>query len=389
MIFRLAIFVSHPVQYHVPIWQELAKKRDIMVKVHYFSDHSVRGDIDSDFRVPVAWDQPLLDNYEYTFITRNANLEKPNSVRIPNVKDILKNQAYDGILINGYTYHFERQLVRVAKQLGIKVIIRGEFADYGKQRNFFKSLLRDSYLKWFYSHIDAFCYIGKEAYQHLLRLKIPEDKLFFSPYSVNTDFFDLQYKNHDGISTRAKLGLNRNQFVFLFSGKLIPRKAPLLLLEALELLPNRDSVALIILGDGPLKKQVIEKGHEVLGKRFKFMGFVNQSELGQYFLAANAFVLPSYYEAWGLVVNEAMQFGLPIIVSDHVNCHKDLVIKAKTGFVFSSGDKYDLSKTLHKLSKDHNKSIEIGKNAQQHIQLYSTEASVQGILKAIHSFYSC
>ena len=380
---RLALFATHPVQYHVPIWRGLAKTPGLEVTVYYFSNHSIRGTVDAGFDVPVAWDVPLLEGYEHEFISRTADLARPNSVGVPNAGRVLRDGRYDCVLLLGYMHRFERQVIRAARRLGIRTVMRGEFADIGRHRGLVRRLVRGQYLKWFYSHVDAFCYIGEEARRHLLERGIPEEKLFFSPYSVDSTLFEAQRRMYDRGERRADLGLTEDCFTFLFSGKLIPRKDPLILLEALRRLHRHEQVALIVLGDGPLKTQVVKLGSDLLGSRFLFRGFVNQSQLGQYFLAADAFVLPSNVETWGLVVNEAMHFGLPVIVSDQVGCHRDLVIEGKTGLIFQSGDAQALSFALQHLMQDTAEAKRMGRNAQQHIRLYSTEASVAGIMRAI------
>lgn len=120
----------------------------------------------------------------------------------------------------------------------------------------------------------------------------------------------------------------------MFSGKLIPRKEPLLFLRALGKLNNHKSLRVIILGEGPLKMQTVNMAEELLPGKVLFPGFINQSELGRYYVSSDLFVLPSNHETWGLVVNEAMQFGLPVVVSKNTGCHSDLVNFGKTGFVF-------------------------------------------------------
>lgn len=379
---KLAIFATHPVQYLVPIWRGLASISGLDVTVFYFSDHNIRGTVDPGFGVPVAWDMPLLKGYESIFISRDADLSHPHSVRIPDAVSLLRKGNYDCILIQGYTHWFEWQLIRAAKRLGIKIIIRGEFADFGK-KSFFKRIVRDLYLRWFYSHVEKFCYIGEVAKKHLLRHGISSEKLFFSPYSVDTALFESQKIIFDRVNSRTKLGLNDNHFVFLFSGKLIQRKEPLLLIEAISKIQQKDNVALIIVGDGQLRESVIKMGVSVLGNRFLFQGFVNQSQIGEFFSAADAFVLPSNYETWGLVVNEAMQFGLPTIVSDYVGCWADLVIEGKTGFVFPNKNINELTKVMDWLIGNRDQAAKMGISAKHHIMAYSTDASVKGITEAI------
>lgn len=386
MTIRLAIFATHPVQYHVPIWRILTSLPHLDVMVYYFSDFSIRGAKDPGFGVKVSWDVPLLEGYRSEFISRDTDISKVASLQLPYAKDLLIRERIDAIMIQGYMHPFERQVIRAAKSMGLKIIMRGEFADLRK-RNFLKNILRYYYLKWFYSHVDAFCYIGDEARRHLLHLNVPEKKLFFSPYSVDTQLFTTQINKLNRFVVREDLGLTNEHFCFIFSGKLIPRKEPILLLDALSKIQQRDNIALIMLGDGPLREQIIERGKAVLGPRFLFRGFVNQSELGKYFLAADAFVLPSSRETWGLVVNEAMQFGLPVIVSDNVGCQSNLVSNHDTGQVFLSGNSDSLASALTLLAKSPETARRQGEKAKMHIKNFTSESSANGISEALNAVF--
>lgn len=381
---RVGVFVTHPVQYHAPIWQALAATPGIELKVHYFSDQSVRGVVDPGFGVPVVWDTPLLSGYEYQFVTRSADLTRPWSVGLADARDVLKGERYDWVMIHGYTHRFERQIISAAKHLGVKVLMRGEFADHGT-RGWLRRVLRDAYLRWFYSNVTAFCYIGANAKRHLLHRGISEDQLFFSPYSVDTDLFERQRLQFERASSRESLGLQNDVFVLLFSGKLIPRKQPLLILEALRRVRDRGRIALIIVGDGPQRELVMTQGKDILGDRFVFAGFVNQSQVGRYMAAADAFVLPSTYETWGLVVNEAMQFGLPVITSDTVGCHLDLILEAETGFTFPCGDANALASKIDYLLHHREQAQKMGQSARQRVLGFSTRASAKGIVDALNS----
>lgn len=381
---RLGIFVTHPVQYHVPIWRALAASSDLDVTVHYFSDMSVRGGIDPGFGVPVAWDTPMLEGYKSRFISRDADVTKCNRLRIPDIVNLLDEEKFDFILINGYTCAFERQIVRYAKKKSTKVILRGEFTDSPRPgRSVIKKYLREIYLKWFYSGVDKFCYVGVEAKNHLQKIGIPSNKMFFSPYSVDNGFFETQKQQLNRVECRAQLGLGNNDFTFLCSGKLIPRKMPLLLAEAVLSLPENNKIALIFVGDGPQKSNIETSLRPVLKNRLILPGFVNQSGLGKYFIASDAFILPSNFETWGLVVNEAMIFSLPVIVSDAVGCRKDLVIPQKTGFIFQSGNVDSLANSMREMLARPEMAKILGNNAYKKIKEYSVSESVQGILDAI------
>jgi len=144
---KLGIFASHPIQYQVPLWRMLAERLD--VKVFYYSDISCRGGLDPGFGIPVKWDIPLLEGYTSTFIRPGSDLSNPSRMTIPDLKRIFQSEAFDWILINGYTYGFELQIARQARRFNVKVILRGELTDSRPRPFFLKDFLRDRYLRWF------------------------------------------------------------------------------------------------------------------------------------------------------------------------------------------------------------------------------------------------
>ena len=133
----------------------------------------------------------------------------------------------------------------------------------------------------------------------------------------------------------------------LFAGKLEARKRPLDALRAVAALgPN---AVLAVAGSGPLDHELRTQAGS-LGVRIAPLGFVNQSQMGEVYAAADCLVLPSESnESWGLVVNEAMATGLPAVVSDHVGCGPDLVIPARRGEVHRTGDVPDLVLALERV----------------------------------------
>ena len=121
-----------------------------------------------------------------------------------------------------------------------------------------------------------------------------------------------------------------------------------LLVEALSILirEKKYRIGMMIVGDGPKKTSILEKFHKINLQHFHFAGFQNQSHLPNYYYAADVLVVPSVKEPWGLVVNEAMASGTPVIASDCVGASYDLIEVGKTGYVFKSNDQESLAKTL-------------------------------------------
>ena len=126
-------------------------------------------------------------------------------------------------------------------------------------------------------------------------------------------------KNRRRQTVRAQLGVGEGELLVAFFGKLIPKKTPDLLFAAAGHLPEtlRACTRLLFVGSGELENELRARGGNAL-----FTGFLNQSELADYYLAADLVVLPSRRagETWGLVVNEALQAGCGVVVSDAVGC---------------------------------------------------------------------
>jgi glycosyltransferase involved in cell wall biosynthesis len=148
---------------------------------------------------------------------------------------------------------------------------------------------------------------------------------------------------------RRRFGFAPSDFIVAFSGKLVPRKRPLDLVEAVRRVEN-PAVKALMIGSGPLEDEVRERG----GDRVAITGFVNQSEIPAVLAAADLFVMPSDMDAHPLAVTEALACGIPVLVSDLTGCHgpDDAVRDGLDGFVFRCGDVDELSRRIRALASD-------------------------------------
>lgn len=323
---KILALTSHPIQYYAPLYRELTAMPDADLHVVYFSDISIRGGVDSGFGRAVAWDVPLLDGYASSFALGRYDTDRPRLLGVGLAARAIRDHAPDVVVIAGYMFGFELEALAFCKLRGIPVVMRGEFTDARPEYGQLHRLARLAFLRTLYPQVGAFGVIGRGAREHLLASGVPAAKLFSSPY-----FVDARALTH-GLATttrdalRAELGLASTRSVFLFSGKLIERKGVDMLLRALAA-PELANTTTLIVGSGPDDAALRAHASRLPPDRtVTFCGFVNQSQLFRYFGAADVFVLPSRYETWGLVVNEALEFGLPVVVSDHVGCRHDLVV---------------------------------------------------------------
>ena len=308
--------------------------------------------MDPDFGEVVHWDLPLLKGYPNRFL-RKTRIEDVDRADIPDVDRFLREERFDVVFLHGYTQAFARQLVRRKGEFGYRIVLHGEFTDMPRlDRRWWKDGLKEVYLRWFYRRVDQFCPIGRDALDHLTRRGVSEDRMTLTPYSVDDRELEKQRRAFRGDEQRRALRIDDHQTVFLFSGKLVPRKQPLLLAAAAATLAEDERLVVIYLGSGKESSELETTLRPVLGERLHLPGFVNQSQLGAYFAAADVFVLPSAYDTWGLVVNEAMHWGLPCIVSDRTGCRRDLVREGVSGFVHRWNSAAELAAHMRKFLDD-------------------------------------
>ena len=383
MRIHVGVFATHPIQYQVPLWRGLERDTDIDLEVLYFSDQGVSGATDPEFGEALVWDIPLLEGYSSRFLSRSP-VGDANRFTIRHPMRVLEECRFDVIVLHGYTHRFARQLIRLKHKYGYRIVLRGEFTEMPRRTNGIRSIAKRLYLKWFYRHVDHFCPIGIDAIDHLKIYGIDEDKMTLSPYSVDDVMIRESLLRFDRVSSRKQLHIPDDHIVFLFSGKMIPRKQPLLLADAfLALAASHSNFTAIFLGSGEQFQLLCAKMKTRLGHRFIAPGFVNQSELGLYFTAADVFVLPSTYDTWGLVVNEAMHYGLPCIVSDKVGSGRDLVEPGATGDVFKFDSLSDLKGCLERVLNNPDSIALMGKNALKRIAGYTIDATLRGLKTAI------
>jgi glycosyltransferase involved in cell wall biosynthesis len=210
-----------------------------------------------------------------------------------------------------------------------------------------------------------------------------------TPYGVDNAWFARESESRRARrgEIRRTWGIPADAFVFLFSGKLIPKKRPADIVKALAEVGRRSlppaPCHLLVAGDGGMKDEC-ERMARVLNVPATFAGFLNQRDMPDAYAASDCLVLPSDNgETWGLVVNEAMASGLPAIVSDQVGCHPDLIVPGRTGFVFPCGDVTALARCLGAMASDPRMCRDMGQAAQACVEACSVEAVVDGVMAAL------
>ncbi len=180
---------------------------------------------------------------------------------------------------------------------------------------------------------------------------------------------------------RKKYGLKEP--VLLYVGRLGPEKGLFTLVDALSMTYKRGiQPTLVLAGAGPLESELRAEASK-RGLIIKFVGFLQQDELARRYATADIFVLPSQSEAWGLVVNEAMEFELPLILSSHVGSVPVLLKEGKNGLSFPVGDSNALALCIERLCSDKSLRQNMGRVSSDIIKNNSIQNWAKAVLSAI------
>lgn len=386
---RLAYVVSHPIQYQAPLLRRIAQEPELDLTVFFGSDFSVRGYRDEGFGVEVKWDVPLLEGYKHQFLPalRDNGTEGTFSPVSRGVMSRLK--GFDVVWVHGYATVNQMHTILAAKALGIPVLVRAESWLSDRPRGGVKLAAKRLFFAGLSKLIDAVLVTGtpnRAYWQHYLGDSFPT---FPMPYAVDNEWF--QRKVQEAAAGRAhlqaKLGIEAGRPVILFASKLQTRKHCDDLIAAYGRLSpgegRNPEPYLVIVGEGEERTRLESQAAATGFKSIRFHGFANQSELPRFFDLATVFVLPSRHEPWGLIVNEVMNAGRPVVVSDEVGSHFDLVTDGVEGCVFPARNVEALTDALRRVLATPETAAEMGRKALSRINDWGLEQDIIGLRQAI------
>ncbi len=388
---RLAYAGSHPIQYEVELLRLLDKREDICFRAFYYSRYGLGEFYVPEFEEEISWGKDLLRGYNYEFLPTLFEPDRAGYLYpwVTKVTPYLRRYSPDAVWIRSYVRQGDWAVMIAANRLGIPILFRGESHLRSHKRSALKRSLKATVLPRLFDAIDAFLAIGtlnKTYYEHY---GVEAERIYHVPYCVDNDYFQScvdEAAERRG-DLQESLGIRADTPVILFLSKLIPRKRPLDLLAAFREVnrryAQRPSPVLVFVGAGPLRSQLEGTvGDEVRGL-VHLVGFKSQKEVCKYYDLADVFVLPSQHEPWGLVVNEAMNAGLPIIATQEVGAAHDLVEEGENGFLYGRGDITALADRLLYLLENPRQRERMGKASRDRIEDWSFSEAERGIVEAL------
>lgn len=289
-------------------------------------------------------------------------------------------QSYDLIHVAGWGHSSLLLCIVLAKIVGIPLVSESDTALSAftkRSKHYLKKIIYPIFFKLF----NLFLAGGQKQSHYLQYFSVPEERITVVQMTVDVKGMQqyaatLTYE--DRINLRAKYKINSEDIVFLYVGRLTAIKGIKDLLQAFNKI-NAKNMYLFIVGDGEMRSMVETAADE--NAQIRYVGRLADKELIQAYFLADILILPSHFEAWGLVVNEAMAMGLSVIVSDRVGCIDDLV-NAHTGLVYPAGDISALECAIRNATINSNDRLNRGKKALEKIADWTLENEAHKINNA-------
>jgi glycosyltransferase involved in cell wall biosynthesis len=384
--FRLAIIVSHPIQYYAPLYQKLAARDDIDIKV-FFTWHAGVGTIqDRGFQQPIKWDIPLTVGYDYDLVpnvSSNPGTDRFFGLRNPTLVRQVEAWGPDVVHITGWAWFSHLMAMRAFARNGTTVLFRGDSHLLDEPLRGLRWRLKRAILTEIFSWPTAFLVTGSANRAYYEAFNVGAERLLPCPHSIDVGRFSGTGGDLDRQSAewRQQIGISSDSCVLLYAGKFERKKRPLELMQAVRGLDDA-RVVLLMVGDGELNADVCALAAADT-KRFVVLPFQNQSRMPLVYRLGDLFVLPSAYnETWGLAVNEAMACGRPVLVSDRVGCAKDVVDPA-CGQIFSWEGSNRLDDAIRELVRHRGKLAQMGQAAAARSWAFDTAAAAELLVQAV------
>lgn len=225
--------------------------------------------------------------------------------------------------------------------------------------------------------------MGSEAREDLKKYGISDDALFDAKNAVENSQFLSEHPREGRLDIRREFEISG--FCYLYVGSLIHRKGVDYLLDGWEAFSKEigKDVSLVLVGDGKLRESLIRRAASMEFDNVKFLGFIPPEKLPEIYKACDIFVFPTLEDVWGLVVNEAMASGLPVICSKYAGCAPDLIVENQNGWIVDPIDRSTLVETFLKAWEARGERELLGKCSQKIIGKVSIQAMAEGFRRAV------
>lgn len=369
---RITILTEIIAPYRVPVFNALARHSGIELHVIFMArtDRSLR-----EWRI---YENEIQFPYEVLPSWRRR-IGSHNILLNTRVVQALERSRPDAVVCGGYNYLASWQALHWARRNDVQFLLWSEstITDHRRQSGLVEALK-----KIFLRRCDAFVVPGKSALQYLETFRAARQSIFLARNAVDSVLFARLASDACTKAVQLRRQLALPERYFLYVGRLVREKGVLDLLAAYGRLAEelRQQIGLVIAGDGTLRPELESAARDIYPGTVYLAGFVHREELPIYYGLAECLVMPTHADTWGLVVNEAMACGLPVICTSAAGCAPDLV--QENGILTEPGNVDQLHAAMSGLACDDELRRDMAEKSAALIQDYSPEAWAAGMAEA-------
>ena len=367
---RLVVITEIIAPYRIPVFNALAKISDIDLHVIFLSE------TDSTLRQWAVYADEMQFSHEVLPAYR-ARVREHNFLLNRRLGRALGKCDPDVIVCGGYSYLASWQALAWAKWRRVPFVLWTESTGRDQRRALLPvEVAKRSFIR----ACDGFLVPGKASLKYMISLGASADRIFVAPNAVDNALFSARAGTVKRDATLIRANCDLPERFFLFVGRLVASKGIFDLLGAYSQLPEevRRGVGLVYVGDGPSRTKLEHRARAFGPGSVRFIGFTQRDNLANFYALAEALVLPTHSDTWGLVVNEAMACGLPVITTDVAGCAEDLVHDKDNGFVVPARNLNALSEAMRRLALDHQLARDMGRRSSELVSNYSPEKCAAG-----------
>ncbi len=374
---KLVILTEIIAPYRIPVFNALAKLHGIDLQVIFLAE------TDPGARDWIVYKNEIRFSYEVLPSHRNR-FGKHNVLLNWGVEAALRKAKPDVIICGGYNYAASWQALFWARRNRSAFLLWTESnsADMRHPNRLLRRLKST-----FIEKCDGFVVPGKASQQYLLSFNICQERIFTAPNAVDNNRYSNAAADVRRDPSKWRSQLNLPERFFLFVGRMVVEKGVFDLLQAYGRLdPDiRGKVGLVFVGDGRALAGLERLALNVNGGSIQFPRFIHRENLPCYYALAEALVLPTHSDPWGLVVNEGMACGLPVVCTQVAGCVPDLLEDGWNGRVLAVGNIEALVQALEDLARNPEKIREMAENSRKRILNFSPEICANGMAEAAFS----
>lgn len=371
---RVVIVTEIISPYRIPVFNALAAMPDIELHVIFLAETDSTTRQWKVYKEDIRFSYETLPHWRRRVRGYNLLLNRGMTAALDRVKP-------EVLVCGGYSYVANWQALRWARQRSVPTFLWSESNVQDKRRG---SAPVELLKKKFMRGCSGFIVPGKLAAEYLRTFGIPERVIFRAPNAVDNDFFGkaAESAHRNATDLRSQMGLPERYYLFV--GRMVREKGVFDLLQAYQQLKPglREKVGLVFVGDGVVRKACEAEARSIHPGRISFPGFAHREDLAVYYALAECMVFPTYSDPWGLVVNEAMACGLPVIASSVAGCTADLVQDGETGRVVATRDVEALSAAMREIAEDATLRSGMSKRSTELIAKYSAQSWAEGFAQA-------